>query len=130
MIFLIFHLTRYDTKIISYFFEKICSLVCLYKLSMKLARAISSWYSSCTSDHLIQYHFHHYKNLFLLSKLNINWFLLFFIVSSKLLRLYLITVLATGLPLAKIFIEYARHCVFLVHYYRIIQLWYDLHNLN
>ena len=47
---------RYDTAIIkqssSYLFEKFSSSVCFCKLSMKLARAISSSSSSCTFDHL------------------------------------------------------------------------------
>ena len=56
---------------------------------------------------------------FLFSKLNINWFLLFFSFFLKLFLLYLIKVLTTGHSVAKIFMEYMRHCVFLLHYYRI-----------
>ena len=53
-IFLIFLFISYDTAIIkqsSSFFLKNYSLVCFCKLSMKLAKSISS-FSSCTPDHL------------------------------------------------------------------------------
>ena len=58
---------RYDTAIIkqssSYFFEKISSSVCFCKLSMKLARAVSSSSSSFTFDHLKSITFSSFQDL-------------------------------------------------------------------
>ena len=79
--FLIFLIIMYNTTIIQLLFFKFSSAVCFCKLSMKLARAISSSSSSFTSDHLKSIAFFIIIRIcFLISKPNINWFLLFFIV--------------------------------------------------
>ena len=113
-IFLIFLFTMYDTAIILLLFWKKFLISLLFiKLSMKLARAISFsssffiWLFKINRIYII------IRICFFMSKLNINWFFLFFIVSSKLLLLYFIKISATGWPVAKIFYGiYKLLCVF------------------
>ena len=80
-IFLIFLFTMYDTAIILLLFWKKFLISLLFiKLSMKLARAISFsssffiWLFKINRIYII------IRICFFISKLNINWFFLFFIV--------------------------------------------------
>ena len=109
-IFLIFLFIKYYTTIIkqssSYFFRKFFSSASICKISMKLARAVSSSSSSFASDHLKSISFSSIsRSAFSLINF-INWFLLFFIISSEILLLYSIKILTTGRPVIKFLMEY------------------------
>ena len=80
---------------------------------MKLTRAISSSSSSVKSDHLEPIKFSSLKGFvfLLVSSILIGSFSSSSF-SSKLLLLYFIKVSATGHPVAEIFVEYTKHCVF------------------
>ena len=117
-ILLIFLFIRYDTAIIkqssSYFLGKnfLISLIlqALNEVSQSnifLVFFLYIWLFKVNSILII------IGISYLFSKLNINWFLLFFIVSFKLLLLNLIKVMTTGLPLANFFNGiYETLCVF------------------
>ena len=101
---LIFLFTRYETAIIiqlsSYFLKMFLIsfiLKALNEVSQSNIIFLCIWSFKVNSIFIIS------GSFFLFSKLNINWLLLFFIVSSDLLLLYLIKVLATSLSVAKFY---------------------------
>ena len=113
MIFLIFLFIRYDTAIIQLLFWKNFLISLLLQAPNEVSQSniflvffFYIWSSKVNSIFII------IRICFLFNKFNINWFLLFFIVSSKLLLLFLIKALATDLPVAKIFMEYTWFRVF------------------
>ena len=74
-----FHYVQYCNHLVTFWKNFLISLL-FFKLSMNLARAMSFSSSSVLSDHLESIAFSSFQDLFLISKLNINWLLLFFIV--------------------------------------------------
>ena len=74
-----FHYVRYCNHLVT-FLEKNSHQFAFYQALNEVSQSIIFLVFFCTSDHLKSITFYHYKDLFLISKLNINWFLLFFIV--------------------------------------------------
>ena len=125
-IFLIFLFIRYDTAIIkqssSYFFGKkfLISLLlqALNEVSQNNFFLVFLYIRSSKVNSILIISGFSYCSI---SSILIGSFSSSSFSSKLLLLLYLIKILAAGRPVAKILMEYIRHCVFWLHYYRIRQ---------